>query len=151
VKKYRFTLERVLRLRKHHELEWELKLAAAAGRCVALQNELKELASERGRTLSTRFALSGGSTDFLFRSELYLRRIAQTTDRKTRLLSQRERERDEVRDQYLIASRDRKVLDRLKERREEQHHREGLLEEISETDDLTGARGAQRPSTGAGA
>lgn len=151
MKKYRFTLERVLRLRKHHELEWELKLAAAAGRCVALQNELKELASERGRTLSTRFAVADGGTDYLFRSELYLRRIAQTTEKKRRLLTQRERERDEVRDQYLVASRDRKVLDRLKEKREEQHYREGLLEEISDTDDLTSARGGQRPSDGSGA
>ncbi len=146
MKKYRFTLERVLRLRKHHELEWELKLAVAAGRCIALQNELKELASERGKTLSTRFALAGGSVDFLLRSELYLRRIAQTSEKKARLLSERERERDEVRDQYLIASRDRKVLDRLKEKREEQHYREGLLEEISNSDDLTNARSAQRPS-----
>jgi len=56
-----------------------------------------------------------------------------------------------VRDQYLVASRDRKVLDRLKEKREEQHYREGLLEEISDTDDLTSARGGQRPSDGSGA
>ncbi len=150
MKKYRFDLERVLRLRRHRELDWELKLAVAAGRCVALQKDLIELEDERGKTLATRFALAGGSTDYLFRSELYLRRLAQTNERTRRLLSQREQERDEVRDQYLLASRDRKVLDRLKEKREAQHYREELLNEISESDDLTSARGSRGTGDEAG-
>lgn len=138
--KYRFSLERVLRLRKHHELEWELKLAAATGRCTALQNELSAIGHERGQTLATRFGLAGGDANQLFRTELYLRRLSQSAETKRKQLEQRERERAEVRDQYLLASRERKVLDRLKDKRAEQHYRKELREEVKAVDDLTSGR-----------
>ena len=143
MKTYRFTLERILNIRKYRELEWELLLAAASGKCIALQNELSDLGSERRRILLERFTFSHGDAGVLAGTELYLRRLAEQTKKKRRQLEERERERDEIRGHYLTASKERKVLDKLKEKRAAAHYRQGLMEEVKMIDDTTNATSAR--------
>ena len=145
MRQYRFNLERILSIRKHRELEWELKLAAATGKCIALQNDLAGIDAERRRTLFTRFELAQGNVGLLAVSELYLRRLGNDQRKKQSQLAERERERDEIRAGYLTASKERKVLDKLKERREIEHHRKGLLEEVGVIDDMN-ASARSRPA-----
>lgn len=139
MKRYRFRLERLLAVRKHRELEWELKLAAVTGECVRLQNEIGEADAARRATLAGRYAAAGLDLRYLTASELYLRRLEALERTDRRLLGGKERERDEIRTTYLAASRDRKVLDRLKEKRRVAHRREQLTEEVSQVDDMSGS------------
>ena len=142
MKRYQFRLERLLAVRKHHELEWELKLAAVTRECVRLRNEIEEADGARRAALAGRYAVAGLDLSYLTASELYMRRLdaLERTDR--RLLSEKERERDEVRTAYLAASRDRKVLDRLREKRRIAYRREQRTAEIVQVDDMSSSSNA---------
>lgn len=144
MKQYRFRLDRLLTIRKYRELEWELKLAAATGECVRLANEIQEMDGERRSTLAQRYRGGGLDMDYLAAAELYMRKIDARTAADRSALVERERERDEVRAGYLEASKERKVLDRLRDRRAAADRREQLIEEIGEVDDITGSVAAWR-------
>jgi len=144
VKQYQFRLERLLEIRRHHEEQWELKLAVAGGECARLQNELRELDAAKRETLSTRGREAGTDMNYLFASELYIRRLDARSRSDANLLIEKERVRDEIRAGYLEASRKRKVLDKLKEKRAQLYRREQLEEEVKLLDDLGGSTAARR-------
>ncbi len=143
MKRYRFDLERVLKLRQYREREWELKLAEASGACLALSGEIESRQSERRRILATRFELAGGDVNVLASSERYLKRLGEEERRKREELARSEAKRDEVRERYLVASRERKVLDRLKEKRSARYYRLADAEEIAMIDDVNNAIAAR--------
>jgi len=142
MRQYQFRLERLLSIRKYREMEWELKLAAVSGECVRLQTEIEDMDQARRSTLATRFSVRGLDMNYLTASELYMRRIDAQTKSDLQELEAKEREREEVREGYLAASRDRKVLDRLKERRIAAYRREQLKEETLQVDDMSGSSAA---------
>ena len=71
--------------------------------------------------------------------ELYVQRLAAERERKTVELAVRTREMEEVRARYLEAARDRKVLDKLKERRAGEYYERQRDEEYKTIDDLNTA------------
>ena len=148
MRRYQFRLERILEIRRYRELQQELRLAAATGECVRLQNELKGLDEAKRSTLANRYALSGGDMNYLIASELYMRRLDATARTDAKILQEKETIREAIRTEYLAASRDRKVLDRLKEKRMQAHYREELREETKLLDDIS-ASAAARVATGA--
>lgn len=146
MKRYQFRLDRLLSIRRYREVEWELKLSAITGECVQLQNEIAEMDVQRRTTLATRYVSGAIDMDYLMAAELYMRRIDDRTTSDSATLEQKERERNEVREGYLAASRDRKVLDRLKERRLAAYRREQSTAEIFEVDDMSGSSAAWKIS-----
>ena len=80
---------------------------------------------------------------YLFAAELYMRRLSARSVTDARLLVEKEKVRDAVRIEYLAASRDRKVLDKLKERRADAHRRLELVEETKMLDDISGGTAAR--------
>ncbi|HUX21860.1 MAG TPA: flagellar export protein FliJ [Spirochaetia bacterium] len=142
MKRYQFRLERLLEIRKYRELEWELKLAAVTGECVRLKNEIDEMDISRRMTLAQRFDIAGLDMAYLTASEHYMRRLDAHTRADQQALIEKERERDRVREDYLSVSRDRKVLDSLKEKRAAVYRREQLKEEILQVDDMSGSTNA---------
>ena len=139
MRKYQFRLERLLEIRKYREQESELKLAAATGECVRLQTEIAEMDLARRNTLAKRYEVGGVDLAYLTAGELYMRRLDARTRSNQEELVERERDRDSAREEYLAASRDRKVLDRLKEKRETAYRKEQLKQEIFEIDDSSGS------------
>ncbi len=71
--------------------------------------------------------------------ERYVQRLAAERERKTVELAVRKREMEEVRVHYLQAARDRKVLDKLKERRAGEYYERQRDEEYKTIDDLNTA------------
>ena len=63
-------------------------------------------------------------------------------NRKRAQLTLSEQEREKIQKEYLEASRDRKVLSKLRERREAQYAKERKLEEVKEIDDINTGRAA---------
>jgi len=55
-------------------------------------------------------------------------------------LAIKELEREKIQDSYLIASRERKVLEKLKEKKEIEFYKNQRKTQFNETDDLTGSR-----------
>jgi flagellar FliJ protein len=142
VKAFKFKLERILSLRKYREREWEIKLAAVTGECVQLRREIEEREEGSVRELKQRSGLL--ETRALLASHLYMARLQQESAKKRSKLSEKERQREEVQREYLDASKDRKVLDKLKEKRSSSYVKEQKVEEVKQVDDINTGRAARR-------
>jgi flagellar FliJ protein len=144
VKRFRFRLERLLELRAHREREALNKLAEAAGHCVRVSRNLKENASAATAAFWTgdreerRVDLS-----LLMYREQYLSRLGFERRRLEEELQERLARKEEVQKRYLEVSRDRKVLDKLKERREREFERAQKQEEFKAMDDVSSSRYAR--------
>jgi flagellar FliJ protein len=158
VKRFKFGLEKVLKLRQHHEHEARVELGKAIGILAGIENEIKRNAETRAGAIKERFtgissdnaaggdtAASGGddaSTRFDYRGSLsmhawdaYINRLEQEADRLMEEAARAELVVEEKRGLYIEASRELKVMENLKERREKEHRKEMFAEEIKEMDD----------------
>ncbi|HET6452615.1 MAG TPA: flagellar FliJ family protein, partial [Spirochaetia bacterium] len=115
MRRFQFRLERFLELRRWKEREWELKLARAQGECLLLENRIREIGEEIGASRLAQFS-DGRRVDveLMARRELFVQRLAVERERAQVTLVEKRREMEKVRTGYLEASRDRKVLDKLK-------------------------------------
>lgn len=138
--KFRFRLERLLDIRRYREREWELKLAVITGICVSLENEIKDALAEKSRSFRRRYELFGSDVNGLKAMELFMTRLERKAEKLKKELAARELEREEIQKQYLVVSRERKVLEKLKEKKADEYYREQKQEEIKVLDDMsTGA------------
>jgi flagellar FliJ protein len=140
MRRFQFALERFLDLRRWKEREWEIRLAHAMGKVIALQNRIAEIGAEIGASYGRSFA-TGAAIDIaaMARRELYVQRLAAERERKAAELAVRTREMEEVRARYLEAARDRKVLDKLKDRRAVEYYEHQRDEEYKAIDDMNTA------------
>jgi len=140
MRRFQFRLDRFLDLRRWKEREWEIRLAQATGKVVLLQNRIAEIATEIGASYDHTFT-RGAAIDVAAMAgrERYVQRLAAERERKTVELAVRTREMEEVRVHYLQAARDRKVLDKLKERRAGEYYERQRDEEYKTIDDLNTA------------
>ena len=147
MKRFRYKLERILSLRAYSEREWELKLAKATGQCVRLAREIDDRNLRKARS-----ALKGvrkeDNVANLLQNHLYMSRLDQEMQKRHGQLLEREKEREEVQSSYLKASRKRKVLSNLKEKRSIAYIKEQKVEEVKEIDDINTGRAARYRSTG---
>jgi len=148
MKRFQFRLDRLLKIREYREREWEVKLAVAARVCIELEQQIDGLARERAATALGSARADEAST-FLDLEDLVARRnYLVYLDGRTRELSEtlgaRELERDEVRSRLAEASRARKVLDKLKERRSGEYSRDAARHAAKLLDEVAGSSPARR-------
>ena len=141
MKAFHFNLERILNLRAYREREWELKLAEATGRCVRLRREIDADLKRKAAELTRRFERTL-NPQVLDISNRYVARLEQQISANESRLTYAEEARNEVQRKFLEAQRDRKVLDKLKERKSEAFIKEERLEEVAEIDDMNTERSA---------
>ena len=140
MRRFQFRLERFLDLRRWKERERELVLAKVLGECLLLERRIAEIAAE----ISASF-LSGFRTgnmidiDSMARRELYVQRLARERERTQTTLAEKRVELEQVRAKYLEASRDRKVLDKLKDRQAAAYYERQIDEEFKTIDDINTA------------
>ncbi len=144
MRKFRFRLDRLLELRRYREREWELKLATITGRCLLINQRIQQNRHNIVQTIGGR-QMSVGRLDLnlLFTCELYMSRMDHEIGSLERELELRERERDEINQRYLEVSRDRKVLGKLREKKEANYYRDQKKEEFKIADDITTGRSAR--------
>ncbi len=133
MKRFHFGMEKVLEVRKYYERLAEMKLAAAAGKCALLERRLEENARAAVSAARERFVRSRDLYD-MQTVELYTRRL--TLERERTLKAAAELEREEARKGYVRVSRDKQLLDKLRERREKEYYRAASREEVKALDDL---------------
>jgi flagellar FliJ protein len=145
MKRFRFRLERFLDLRRWKEREWEIALAKILGECLLLENRIAEIGAEIGTSRLAVFT-DGARVDVeaMARRELYVQRLARERERATATLEAKRREMEKVRASYLEASRERKVLDKLKERQSGEYYKHQRDEEFKTADDLNTAAAVSR-------
>jgi flagellar FliJ protein len=135
VKRFSFSLEKVLELRKYREQEARIALGRAIGALTEIENRVKETAVKRHNAARERFAGAGGGGTMLAWDH-YIVRLDQEAERLAREAATAALAVEEKRGVYLEASRELKVMEKLKERREKEHRAELFAAETAELDDL---------------
>jgi flagellar FliJ protein len=150
VKRFSFDLEKVLNLRKYREQEAKIALGRAVGELSGIENRMKELALLRSRAAGEGFPPSGSgelkqdrpalSAAYYRNREFYLRRLDCKKEELLEAAARAQLKVEEERAAYLEASRERKVLDKLKEKRAAEYRRVLFAEETKTLDDIAGRR-----------
>jgi flagellar FliJ protein len=150
LRRFQFRLESLLELRTHREREWLAKLAEAAGQCSRLVRHIHDNAEATSGAFRAGPAGPGPlDLRLMYYREHYLVRLSAEKRALQASLRESLRRKDEVQKKYLEVSRDKKVLDKLKERRQGEHYRRERIEEFKVQDDLNSSqfirekRGAQ--------
>jgi flagellar FliJ protein len=139
MKAFHFPLEKVLKLREYREQEAKIELGRAIAVLTEIESRIKAVAEDRSRAAAERFAPDNGALEIVY-YEHYIRRLDQRRDQLLEEAAQAELAVEEKRNRYLDASRDRKVLDKLKEKREKQYRKEVFAGETKELDDISGGK-----------
>lgn len=143
MRRFRFDLEKLLELRSYTEREAELALARELGELVSLENRLRDLAVERSEVASRRFA-PGRSVAELRHSEAYILRLDQTKEKLLEAAAAAQLAVEAAREKFVEASRERKIIDKLKEKRRGEYRKAALTEEMKVVDDISSGTAARR-------
>jgi flagellar FliJ protein len=137
MKRFEYRLAKLLDLRRHIERQWEIKLAGITGICILLEKRISEIIEEIGVSRNDRFKDKTLVTYHnLLANELYARRLQIEMEQKKEELNQRKKEREEIQKEYLEHSKKRKVLEKLRERKESEYYKVKLGEEFKIMDDI---------------
>jgi flagellar FliJ protein len=142
LRRFRFNLEKILSLRKYREREAEVELGRAVGALADIENKIALLARERVKAADERFS-PHRTVPEIQNYERYILRLDKIRDRLLEEAVKAELKAAEAREAYLEASRDRKVLDKVKEHRQREYREEFLAEETGLLDDLAGGAHAR--------
>jgi flagellar FliJ protein len=142
MKRFEFSMEKVLELRKYREQETEIALGRAVGELTAIEQRLERLAEERRLAAAGRFS-PANSAAHIRSYEFYILRLDKTKEELLEAAAKAAQKVEEARRIFLEASRDRKVMDKLKGKRAAEYRRETLAEETKILDDLA-ARNTNR-------
>ncbi len=136
MRKFNFRLEPFLRIRTYREKTSELELARAIGTCMALQGHLQDVKREIQN--NTACSIGGILLDLsdLQARNAYIAWLEKELGSTQERLHRAEAERKKKQEQYLSASRDRKILEKLKERKAEEYYDAQWKEEFKRIDEV---------------
>ncbi|GHV74662.1 hypothetical protein AGMMS49940_19640 [Spirochaetia bacterium] len=135
MKRFRFGLQKILELREHAEKEAEIELGKAVGALTLIEQRIVQVAADRSEAAAQRFAPGNGLAE-IQSYERYILRLDHTRDTLLMDAARAELVVAEKRDIYLEAARDRKALDKIKERRQGEYRKLFLADENKELDDV---------------
>jgi flagellar FliJ protein len=137
MKRFQFRLEKLLKIRKYREREWELKLADITGQCIVLEKKIVASKDNISHTLDERSAF-GGTIDIyeLIANEMYIARMKQDIVNAGIELEEKKRQREKVKKKFLEVSKQKKILEKLKQRKEEEYYNEAKKEEFKTLDEI---------------
>jgi flagellar protein FliJ len=140
MRRFRFRLEKFLELRRWKEREREIALAKVLGEVLLLEKRIAEIGQLIGASLFGEFRRENRiDIEAMTRRELYAQRLAREREARQAALVVKRGELEQARARYLEASKDRKVLDKLRERRETEYYEQAVDTEYKEIDDMNTA------------
>jgi flagellar FliJ protein len=149
VRKFDFSLGKLLELRQYRKREAEIVLSEKAGRCAILERELRSIAVEKHRAARERFSAGRIWSDFRA-AELYITRLEARKERLLKELALAEMEREKARLAYIEARKAERVLSKLKERKEGEYYLEQRRDEASAIDDIANSKYVRSLAPGGG-
>jgi len=136
MKRFKFNLEKILKLRKFMEEECKIALGQAVAALNKIENEIMETAVKRHNAASNRFADVGEMVSW----ENYILWLDKQTQKLMEQAAQAELVVEEKRAAYLEASKDLKALEKLKEKQQKEYRKETMYLQMAEVDDITASR-----------
>lgn len=145
MKRFHYSLEHLLSLRKHAEREAEMEMAGIIGRRSSLTKKREELVKKRAEPFKR-----GGTIDLGLEQAHghYRLRLDRDLSRIDSELTGIEQELEAARTRFADKRRNREVLERLRRVREDRHYALERKREESEMNDLIGSRAARSLSGG---
>ena len=142
MKPFTFKLEKILNLRKFREDEAKIELGRATGVLAELERNIHVLGQERVKAAAAQFS-PGNSAAMIQQYMFYLLRLDNTKEELLKEAALAELKVEKAREAFLEASRERKVLDKLKEKREKEYRKMKLSEESKALDDISSGASAR--------
>jgi len=136
MQRFRFNLEKILELRVYDERQAELRLAEATGLCNSLHRKIEECDRRQRKAFARRGTIGKDISAFL-QVEYFSRRMSQDIERLIRETEEAEKVRRQRQQEFLEFSRKRKILDKLKERKQNLYYREQMKAEQKNLDDIS--------------
>jgi flagellar FliJ protein len=136
MKKFNFKLEKLLELRSYSEQEAKIALGHAVGELNRIETEIKNVAAKRLEAASLRFK-QGSSADEMRYVDIYILRLDRTADKLMEDAAKAELKVSEARDVYLEASKEKKIIEKLKEKKEKEYKKIVLSEEDKALDEIS--------------
>jgi flagellar FliJ protein len=144
VKRFKFNLEKVLELRQYGEQEAKNELGRAISILNSIENKIKQNAIIHNQAARERFegiyaadgVIASGGALSMVAWDAYILRLEQEAERLMEEAAQAELVVEEKRNLYLEASRELKVMEKLKEKREAEYRKEMFASETRELDDM---------------
>jgi len=136
MKPFVFGLEKVLNLRKYYEDEARIELGRAVSVLAELEGMISALAAERARAAAAQFSPENSVVQI----QQYMFYILRLDGKKEELLKEAaaaELKVEQAREKFLEASRERKILDKLKEKKQKEYRRLAMNEETKVLDDIS--------------
>ncbi|MBI9097473.1 MAG: flagellar export protein FliJ [Spirochaetaceae bacterium] len=142
MKRFEFSLETVLKLRVSQEREWENQLASITGECERIRKSIVDFEAEKNRcAVENQFR----DVNSLMAVANYQARMDSQVRKAQKQLVLKERERESVLKDFIEASKKRKILDKLKEKKmDEYHHLRNKFDEKMNDDINNSVYGNQR-------
>jgi len=146
MKRFRFSLEKILKLKQYHEQEAKNELGKAIGILSAIENQIKQNALLHNQAAQERFAGISASENngnltsptgafSIFAWDSYILRLEQEAERLMEEAARAELVVEEKRAIFLEASKELKVMENLKEKRHQEYRKEMFASEAKEIDD----------------
>jgi flagellar FliJ protein len=135
VKAFHFKLQKILKLRRYREHETEIELGRAMGELAAIEERVKKIAREKAAAAGGRFGAGKGAGEIIT-FDNYILRLDRNKGLLLEAAAKQELVVEKAREIYLEASRERKIIDKLKERREAECRKNSLREETKVLDDI---------------
>ena len=149
MKRFKFNLEKVLELRQYREEEAKNELGRAISVLTAIENNIKQNALVHSQAVHQRFTglgdtdgdpavsmTAGTAAASMLAWDTYILRLEQEAERLMEEAAKAEMVVEEKRNLYLEASRELKVMENLKEKREKEYRKEFFAAETRELDDM---------------
>lgn len=138
MKKFVFSMEKILDLREYEEKQAQIELGKAIGDAEKIRQQLNFVATEKAKMLS--MDISGTSINERLVHENYLVRLDRQKEVLLEELAAAELIVEEKRAVFAEALKKRKVLSNLKEKQLQQYKKEKQLEEDNIVDDIVTSR-----------
>lgn len=135
MKPFRFGLEKLLGLRKYYEDEAKIELGKAVGILAGIESNIRAVAGERAKAAAAQFSPENSAAE-IQQYMFYLLRLDEAKERLLREAALAEEEVETAREAFIEASRERKVLENLKDKRRGEYKKEALAEEAKALDDI---------------
>jgi flagellar FliJ protein len=143
MKRFSFNLEKVLTLRKFAEQEAKIELGRAMGALSEIERHILSVAEERAIAARDQFSPANNAA-MIQQYMFYILRLDATRDQLLEDAARAELIVEKAREAFLEASRDRKVLDKLKEKRAAEYRKEMLDADGKALDDIASGKLARR-------
>lgn len=138
MKRFSFSLQKLLDLREFREKESEIQLGKAIASRDAIQLDLEDVARKRHESAASR--VGDASVQDLLAIERYIARLDKKRDSLLENLAAAELVVEQKRAAYMDATKDRQILTKLREKKEASWRKDYLAEEASILDDIANSR-----------